>query len=99
MTGQVRIADEVISTIASSAVLETEGVAGMAYAGRKRPGKGVSLKIEDGKVKITVAVMVAGGVKIQDVAANVQQKVKDAVETMTGFVAEEVNVHISGMVA
>lgn len=107
-TGQMKIADEVIASIASTAVLEAEGVAGMAghftgdIAGklsRKRPAKGVTLQTEQGKLQISVAILVHGGVKIQEVAKDVQQKVKNAIETMTGFTAEEVNVHIAGLVA
>ena len=99
--GHIKIADEVVASIASTAVLEADGVAGMAgyFGGRKKAAKGVALKIEEGKVRISIAIMVYNGVKIQAVAKDVQQKVKDAVETMTGFVAEEINVHVSGLVA
>ena len=107
-SGQIQIADEVIANIASTAVLEAEGVAGMpghftgdivARLGRKRHAKGVSLQINDGKVQISIEVLVNSGVKIQDVAKDVQQKVKTAIETMTGFVAEKINVRVTGLVA
>ena len=112
-TGQVQIADEVIASIASTAVLEAEGVAGMAgnlgmasnlgdIAGKlrgKKSARGVALRIENGYVQVSVEIVVHSGVKIQDVAADVQQKVKNAIETMTGFTAREVNVHVMGLVA
>ena len=105
-TGHVKIANEVIASITSAAVLEAEGVAGMAghldfagKLGRKRPSKGVTLQTEQGKVQISVAILVRGGVKIQEIAKDVQQKVKIAVETMTGFTAVEVNVHVTGLIA
>ena len=102
--GQVQIAGDVIAVIAKTAVLEVEGVAGMAgyftgRLGRKKPSKGVTLQVKDGDVNITVEIVVKSGAKIQDVAKDVQQKVKNAIETMTGFTANQVNVLVSGLVA
>ena len=108
LSGQIQIADEVIAAIASTAVLEADGVAGMAgyFSGdiagklsRKKNAKGVTLRMEDGKVYISVEIVAKSGVILQDVAKDVQQKVKTAIETMTGFTANEVNVHITGLVA
>ena len=105
-SGGVQIADEVIAQIASTAVLEAEGVAGMAGAldiasrlSRKKPTKGITLKVENSVVQISVAIVVNGGVKIQEVAQDVQQKVKTAIETMTGFTVEDVCVNVTGLVA
>ena len=109
--GKVRIADDVIASIASTAALEVEGVAGMAryfptWSGtgggvlsRKRPAKSVTLQVSESTVQISLAIMICNGVKIQAVANDVQQRVKNAVETMTGFVAGEVNVHVAGLIA
>ena len=106
LTGQVKIADEVIASIASTAVLESDGVAGLGglndLTGRlrgKAAKKGVSLTTDGQNVQITVGITVKSGVKIQDVALDVQQKVKTAIETMTGFTAIEVNVQVVGLVA
>lgn len=107
LTGQVQITEEVVASIASTAVLEAEGVAGMAshftgdLAGRlsrKKPAKGVALQIKDGNVKISVEIVTRSGAKIQAVARDVQEKVKNAIETMTGFTANEVNVVVAGLV-
>ena len=100
LAGQVQIADEVIAAIASAAALEAEGVAGMASNfRRKKQNKGVAVRVEDGKVRISVDISVVSGVKIQSVASDVQQKVKTAIETMTGYTAVEVNVNVTGLVA
>jgi len=107
-SGQIHIADEVIAAIASTAVLETEGVAGMSgyfsgdFAGklsRKKNPKGVTLRVEDEKIHLTIEIAVNSGVKLQDVAKNVQQKVKTEVETMTGFTVDKIHVNIAGLVA
>ena len=106
--GQVHIADEVIAAIAATAVLEAEGVAGMAgytsgelsgRISRKKPSKGVALKVEGGNVKITVEITVSSGSKIQDTAKDVQYKIKNAIETMTSLNVTEVNIHVTGLVA
>ena len=97
ITGKLKIADEVIVQVAHTAILEVEGVAGMAgHFTRKR---GIAIKMENGRVLITVEIAVNSGAKIQSTANNVQTKVKTAIETMTGFTVEEVNVHITGLVA
>jgi uncharacterized alkaline shock family protein YloU len=107
-SGVVQIADEVIATIARTAALEAEGVAGMASyftgdiaskIGRKKPTKGIALQVTNENVKITVQIMVKSGVEIQSVAKDVQQKIKSAVEIMTNYTASEVNVFVSGLVA
>jgi uncharacterized alkaline shock family protein YloU len=104
--GHVRIADEVIAVIAGTAALEAEGVAGLAghigenfaeRLGRKYLGKGVTIKIEEGAVSIATEVCVKSGAKIQDVGREVQDKIKNAVETMTGLTVAEVNVSINAL--
>jgi len=109
LAGEVKIADDVLANIASTAVLEAEGVAGMAgqftgdFAGmlRKKQAKGVRLQVDEaqGTIKISVDILVKSGVKVQSVALDVQQKIKDTIETMTGFDADEVNVQVIGLVA
>jgi len=108
VTGNIQIANEVLANIASTAALEAEGVAYMAShftediaskLGRKRPFKGIGLQVDNEKVSISVEIVVRSGTKIQDVAKDVQQKVKNAIETMTSFTANEIHVHITGLVA
>jgi uncharacterized alkaline shock family protein YloU len=108
LAGEVKIADDVLANIASTAVLEAEGVAGMAgqftgeFAGmlRKKQAKGVRLQVEEGQgtIKVSVDIMIKSGEKIQNVALDVQKKIKDAMETMTGYEANEVNVQVIGLV-
>jgi len=103
LTGQIKIADEVFANIVSAAVLEAEGVAGMGGQAvsdylRGKPAKGVKLSVIEENVKITLDIMVKSGTKIQEVALDVQQRVKTAIETMTGFEANEVNIQVVGLV-
>ena len=96
---QIRISEDVIASIVGKAVSEVEGVVGLSGKGRRRSVRSVSLKIEDGTVAVSLAIVVHGGVKVHVVAQDVQARVKSAIENMTGLLAGEVNVHVAGLVA
>ncbi len=104
--GHVTISDEVVATIASVAAKGIEGVYGMTntitggfaeFLGRKSPSKGVKVQITDGKVRIDMSISVEYGVKIPDVAWEIQDKVENEVEAMTGLDVEAVNVSVDGV--
>ena len=103
----IKISDDVISIIAGKAVSEVEGVASMAggfaggisevLSGKKNLSKGIKVDINEGEVKIDVNIVVEYGVRIPDVAFEIQNRVKKAVETMTGLKVSNVNVHVQGV--
>lgn len=104
--GEVRIADDVISMIAAISATEVEGVAGMAgnitselisKLGVKNLSRGVRVTITPEKVSIDLALELKYGVSLPKVCANVQEKVKSSVETMTGLTVGEVNIRIAGI--
>ena len=104
--GNVCISNDVVATIASIAAKSIEGVAGMfgsitggfaELLGKKNPSKGVKVTITDHDVKIDMFVIVEYGVKIPDVAWEIQEKTKNEVEAMTGLNVVEVNVNIEGV--
>jgi len=108
MNGTTKIADEVITNITSSAVLEVDGVAGISRQfanditgkfGRKKLQKGVTLEVKDGLVQISVAIVVRRDAKIPAVAQAAQAKIKTAVETMTGLTTGFIKIHIGGLAA
>ena len=90
----IKISDDVISIIAGKAVSEVEGVASMAggfaggisevLSGKKNLSKGIKVDIEEKEVKIDVNIIVEYGIRIPDVAFEIQNRVKKAVESMTG---------------
>jgi len=98
--GQIQIADDVIAVIAGTASLEVDGVAGMSgnlgdivgKLGYRNMSKGVKVEVSDGSARLEISVVVKFGYKIQEVSANVQKRVKTAVEMMTGLSVDEVNV-------
>ena len=101
--GTVRIADEVVSTVAGLAAMEVEGVAAMSGGwgtdlveklGRKNFGKGIKVEVINEETQIDIYIAVQYGYPIPEVAENVQKEVKVAVETMTGLKVTAVNVHV-----
>ena len=101
--GEVRIADEVVSTVAGLAAIEVEGVASMSGGwgtdlveklGKKNFGKGIRVEINDQETSIDIFISIMYGYPIPQVAENVQKEVRTAVETMTGLTVKAVNVHI-----
>ncbi|MGI6703375.1 MAG: Asp23/Gls24 family envelope stress response protein [Clostridia bacterium] len=104
--GTVKISDDVVSIISGLAATEVKGVAGMSggiaggiaeLLGRKNQSKGVKVTIGEKQVNIDLYVVMEYGVKIPDVAWEIQEKVKKAVETMTGLNVIEVNIHVQGV--
>jgi uncharacterized alkaline shock family protein YloU len=104
--GSIRIADEVVRIIAGLAATEIPGVAGMSggivggiaeILGRKNLSKGVKVDVGEKEAAIDIFVIVEYGSKIPDVASQIQQKVRNAVQDMTGLNVVEVNVNIQGV--
>lgn len=99
----VRIPEEVIAIIAGLAATEIEGVHSMAGGitneivsklGRKNLSAGVSIRREDNALALVLEIVTDLGYNIQEVCEKVQQKVKNAVETMTGQSVKAVHVHV-----
>lgn len=104
--GTVRIADEVVGIIAGLAATEVKGVAGMSggvvdgiseLLKKKNLSKGVRVEVGETEAAIDLYVVIEYGAKIPDVAIKIQENVKKAIESMTGLVVVEVNVHIQGV--
>lgn len=104
--GSIRIADEVVRIIAGLAATEVPGVAGMSSGivggiaemlGRKNLSKGVKVDVGEKEAAIDIFIVVEYGSKIPEVASQIQQKVKKAVQEMTGLNVVEVNINIQGV--
>jgi uncharacterized alkaline shock family protein YloU len=104
--GTVRIADDVVAVIAGLAATKTKGITSMSggitegWAKRvsgKNVTRGVSVEVGQVETAIDLRVIVEYGVKINEVARELQHNVKDAVETMTGLRVVEVNVKVEGV--
>lgn len=103
----IKIADDVVAVIAGVAVSEVPGVAGMSggfaggisevLSGKKNMAKGIKVEVGEKEAKIDVNIIVEYGTRIPDIAFDIQNRVKKAVETMTGLKVLEVNVHVQGV--
>jgi uncharacterized alkaline shock family protein YloU len=105
-SGLIRISDDVVSTIAGLAALETPGIAAMSggisegLAKRlsgKNAQRGVSVEVGQVEAAIDLRIIIQYGSKIQDVCRDLQENVRDAVENMTGLRVVEVNVKVEGV--
>lgn len=101
--GSVQIADEVVAMIASLAATEVEGVSSMAgnvtnelisKVGVKSLTKGVKVQVTGGEVKVDLTLSLNYGYNIPGTSTKVQQKVKNAIENMTGLTVTDVNIRI-----
>ncbi|MDO5146774.1 MAG: Asp23/Gls24 family envelope stress response protein [Eubacteriales bacterium] len=104
--GQVQVADEVIAVIAGLAATETDGVCKMSgnitneivsKLGMKKLSKGVRVDMDGEQVDVDLNLVLQYGVSIPKTSKEVQEKVKGAIETMTGLTVNEVNIRIAGI--
>jgi uncharacterized alkaline shock family protein YloU len=104
--GTVKIANDVVAMIAGLAATEVEGVSAMVgnipneimgKVGMKKKTKGVKIDILEGNVSVDLALTLEYGYNITTTSQKVQEKVKSAIETMTGFNVSDVNIRIVGI--
>ena len=104
--GDVKIADDVIAIIAALAATEVSGVARMcgnitnelvSKLGMQKLSKGVRVKIDNDRIIVDLALELEYGVNSPKVSSKVQERVKTAIENMTGLEVGEVNVRIAGV--
>ncbi len=107
--GDVKIADSVIAVCAINAVMKTNGVAGLtggitdsiteSLLGRESLSKGVKVDQTDEGIDLDIYLIVYYGVKIPEVAWNIQNAVKEEIESMTDKKVARVNIHVQGVAA
>lgn len=104
--GDIQIADDVIAIIAGLAATEVEGVAKMygnitnelvSKLGMKNLSKGVKVLVNPDNVQVDLSLELKYGYSVMEVSKVVQEKVKQAIETMTGLEVSEVRVRIAGV--
>ena len=106
-TSSIQIADDVVAIVAGKAVVDAPGVSSMAggfaggisevFGGKKNLSKGIKVEVGEKEAKIDVNIIVEYGARIPDVAFDIQNRVKSAVESMTGLTVSAVNVHVQGV--
>lgn len=104
--GEVKISEGVVASIAGLAALEVKGVDSMIGSvatelagklGVKNLDKGIRAAIEDNDVIIDMNINMLYGYNILNTCKQVQDKVKQSVESMTGLNCSKVNISIAGI--
>ncbi|MCI1723699.1 MAG: Asp23/Gls24 family envelope stress response protein [Lachnospiraceae bacterium] len=102
--GSVKVTEEVTAIIAGLAATEVEGVSSMAGGvtkdliaklGMRSLRSGVKVDVLEGVVTVDLTLNIAYGYSIVDVSKKVQEKVKTAIESMTGMEVSDVNVRVA----
>ena len=104
--GNIRIADDVVKTIAAKAAMDVEGVYKLAggvvdevsrILGKKRPTNGVKVEVGEVECNIEIYIIVKYGYKIPEVAEEVQKNVLEEVSRLSGLKVVEVNVYVQNV--
>lgn len=104
--GKVNIADDVIGVISTIAASEIKGIKALTgtfqddvleMIGKKNFNKGIHVEMNNNVVLVELSVIVDYGAKIHEIAKEVQENVKLAIESMTGLEVVAVNVNIEGI--
>ena len=110
--GSITFTTDVIATIAGVSASEVEGVASMSgqansgfvdmltrkgQTAGKKSTKGVKAELQGSNVNIHLSVVVDFGSPIPEVASNIQDNVKKAIETMCGLTVTGVDIHVTGL--
>ena len=105
--GAVKISDEVIAVCVLNSTLKTKGVYGLSgglsdslsknLLGKDPLYKGIKISQNDDGVVIDISVIVDYGIKIPDVAWNIQENVKREVEEIIEITVNAVNIHVTGV--
>lgn len=98
----IKIAEDVVATIAGMATAEVKGVSSMnggiaGMFGKKNYSRGVKVQVTEKDATIDLFIIVEYGTRIPDIAWEIQNRVKTAVENMTGLRVLEVNIHVQGV--
>lgn len=102
--GTIQISEDVVASIATSTCLEVEGVGGLMNAnvsdyvtGKKMTAKGIRVEMDGEGIVVNLFILLRYGCAVSEVAQKVQSSVFAALEGMTGFQVNAVNVHVGGI--
>lgn len=106
--GSIDVTKEVIATIVGGAAVDCEGIVGMAsqkqikdglseLLGKENFQRGIVIREEGEEVHIDLYIIVSYGIKIADVAHQVQTRVKMQLEQMLGLDVDSINIFVQGV--
>ncbi|UXR66610.1 Asp23/Gls24 family envelope stress response protein [Staphylococcus pasteuri] len=106
--GKIDISNEVIASVVGGKAVECYGIVGMSSRQQVRDGiaeilghdnyaRGIKVCEENGNVDIDMYIIVSYGVKISEVANNVQSTVKYTLESTLNVKVNSVNIFVQGV--
>ncbi|MBO6137731.1 MAG: Asp23/Gls24 family envelope stress response protein [Lachnospiraceae bacterium] len=105
--GKIVVDNDAIAQYAGTEAMECFGIVGMAGVSMKDGlvkllrkdslTRGINVSVVDNRIRIDFHVIVAYGVSIKTVAANLMDSVKYKLESYTGFEVERINVYVEGV--
>jgi uncharacterized alkaline shock family protein YloU len=98
--GTIKIAPEALETIAKIAVMEVDGVTDIStsfFGKGKEATQGIKISIEGDDVTVDLSVNIRYGFSLPKIADEIQIRVKDSLEQMTGVNVVAVNVFFSNI--
>ncbi|KIX90403.1 MULTISPECIES: Asp23/Gls24 family envelope stress response protein [Staphylococcus] len=106
--GSIDISNEVIASVVGGKAVECYGIVGMASRQQVRDGiaeilghenyaKGIVVRENDGILDVDMYIIVSYGVKISEVAQNVQSTVKYTLEHTLKLKVNSVNIFVQGV--
>lgn len=105
--GSVRISEDVFVMSVMNATLSTPGVSRLSggltdtitknFLGKEPLKKGIKFSKEDEEIVIDIYVLVKYGVKIPEVAWNIQKNVKKEFSNITEIKVKAINIHVQGV--
>lgn len=106
--GSIDISNEVIASVVGGKAVECYGIVGMASRQQVRDGlaeilghenyaKGIEVKENNGILDVDMYIIVSYGVKISEVAQNVQATVKYTLEHTLKLKVNSVNIFVQGV--
>ncbi|MEA5051326.1 MAG: Asp23/Gls24 family envelope stress response protein [Oscillospiraceae bacterium] len=103
--GSLRISQDVIASIAKFATLEIEGVDSVSTANTGVKGlitktnylKPIKIELVDDVVNVELNIVVKHGYRIPDLSSQIQQNVKNAIQSMTGLAVARVDIIVAGL--
>ena len=104
--GEIKIAEDVVLTIAGLAIGEVKGITVVNSVtdglkekfSKKNYSRGLRVVLsEDDVVTIDIHIIVDYGLRIPDVAWELQEAVKKAIEGMTNLTCDKINIFVDGV--
>lgn len=111
-TGDITVSENVIAAIAKNAIMDIDGIHSVVgdepanklfeIISNKAAGKDKGIKVlikEKKELYIEVFVVLKYGTNLINVSKNIQEKVKESVESIVGMHVNDVDVYIEGVTA